>query len=323
MLSSYGIDPGEVTKTNIKRVLLSDPTSATSYASLLQDSRFTALASAFNFDSDGYPQGVMQVQTANAAKNTIARYTDTLGDLKTDQTLGKAESQYYDQTILTISSVDELLKNQRLKAYIVKAYGLGNDDISNETLRRVLTSDPLDRRSFVNKSNNAGYKALAADFNFNSDGTVARSEVGVAQNTDDLVRTYGLYYRQTVEEDAGRQNEGVRLALYFERKASSITSAFSILADKALLQVAQTRARPAGDHVAPGHRPSGGDDQRPHRHRGLQGPREDAVVPDALLSDVGREQFERRHVDIAGGAAHHAANRISSSASICSPACRT
>lgn len=239
MLSSYGIDPSDVTKTQIKRVLLSDPKSPTSYASLLQDSRFTALASAFNFDSDGYAQGVKQVQTASAAKNTIARYTDALGDLKIDQTLGKAESQYYDRTILTVSSVDQLLKDQRLKAYIVKAYGLGKD-VSHDTLRKVLTSDQLDQRSFVNKSNNAAYKALAADFNFNSDGTVARSAVDVAQNRGDLVRTQGLYYRQTVEEDAGSQNEGVRLALYFERKASSITSAYSILADKALLQVAQT-----------------------------------------------------------------------------------
>jgi hypothetical protein len=239
VLSAYGIDPSEVTKTNIKRVLLSDPTSATSYASLLQDSRFTALASAFNFDSDGYAQGMKQVQTASAAKNTIARYTDALSDLKIDQTLGKAESQYYDRTILTVSSVDQLLKDQRLKAYIVKAYGLGKD-VSDETLRKVLTSDQLDQRSFVNKSNIDVYKALAADFNFNSDGTVARSAVDVAQNRGDLVRTQGLYYRQTVEEDAGSQNEGVRLALYFERKASSITSAYSILADKALLQVAQT-----------------------------------------------------------------------------------
>ncbi len=238
-LSAYGIDPSEVTKTQIKRVLLSDPKSPTSYASLLQDSRFTALASAFNFDSDGYAQGIKQVQTASAAKNTIARYTDALSELKVDQTLGKAESQYYDRTILTVSSVDQLLKDQRLKAYIVKAYGLGKD-VSDETLRKVLTSDQLDQRSFVNKSNNAAYKALAADFNFKSDGTVARSPVDVAQNTGDLVRTQGLYYRQTVEEDAGSQNEGVRLALYFERKASSITSAYSLLADKALLQVTQT-----------------------------------------------------------------------------------
>jgi hypothetical protein len=54
------------------------------------------------------------------------------------------------------------------------------------------------------------------------------------------VRTLGLYYRQTVEADTGSQNEGARLALYFERKASSITSAYSILADKALLKVVQT-----------------------------------------------------------------------------------
>ena len=43
-----------------------------------------------------------------------------------------------------------------------------------------------------------------------------------------------------MEEDAGSQNEGVRLALYFTRQASSIKNAFGILADKALTQVVQT-----------------------------------------------------------------------------------
>lgn len=239
VLSSFGIDPNEVTKTQIKRVLLSDPTSPTSYTSSQQDSRFTALAAAFNFDSDGFAQGVKQAQTASGATDTIARYNDTLGDLKVDLARGKAESQYYDQTILTVSSVDQLLKDQRLKSYIVRAYGLGND-VSDDTLRKILTSDLLDQGSFVNTSNNAAYKALAANFNFNSDGSVGRSAVGVAQNRGDLIRTQSFYYRQKVEEDAGSQNEGLRLALYFERKASSITTAYSILADKALLKVAQT-----------------------------------------------------------------------------------
>lgn len=48
------------------------------------------------------------------------------------------------------------------------------------------------------------------------------------------------YVRQTLEEEAGSQNEGVRLALYFQRKASSITSGYGIMADPALLKVAQT-----------------------------------------------------------------------------------
>ncbi|MEI9899775.1 MAG: DUF1217 domain-containing protein [Hyphomicrobium sp.] len=239
MLSSYGIDPDEVTKVQIKRVLLSDAASPTSYASLSQDARFTALASAFNFDSQGYAQAAKQAQTASAATDMIARYSATLGESDLAQTRGKAESQYYDQTILTISSVDQLLKNERLNAYIVKAYDLGND-VSDETLRKILTSDQLDPRSFVNESGNSAYKALAANFNFNGDGTVGRSDAGVAQGMSDAIRTRSLYYRQNVEEEAGSQNEGVRLALYFDRNAAGITSPLGILADKALLKVVQT-----------------------------------------------------------------------------------
>ena len=52
--------------------------------------------------------------------------------------------------------------------------------------------------------------------------------------------TQDAYIRQTMEEQAGDQNEGVRLALYFQRKASSLTGAYSILADKALLEVVMT-----------------------------------------------------------------------------------
>src|SRR6185436_17746538 len=52
--------------------------------------------------------------------------------------------------------------------------------------------------------------------------------------------TVDRYVRQTLEEDAGQQNEGVRLALYFARKASGLTSAYGILADAALLKVAHT-----------------------------------------------------------------------------------
>lgn len=48
------------------------------------------------------------------------------------------------------------------------------------------------------------------------------------------------YLRQTLEEDAGKQNEGVRLALYFDRKAGGITSFYDVLADTALAKVVRT-----------------------------------------------------------------------------------
>ena len=46
--------------------------------------------------------------------------------------------------------------------------------------------------------------------------------------------------RQTVETEAGAKNEGVRLALYFQRKAAGITDVMQILADPALTKVVQT-----------------------------------------------------------------------------------
>jgi len=240
VLDAYGIDPSEVSKSKIKQVLLSDPTNSTSYASSLHDSRFTALAAAFNFGSDGNTLGVRLPQTQEAGRDTIARYMATLGDLEIDQTRGKAESEYYAQTIGTVTSVNQLLKDQRLMTYVKTAYGLNGQTISDETFRKILTSDLLDQSSFVNKSNNAAYKQLAAAFNFNADGTVARSQIGAVQDKGDLVATQDLYIRQTMEQTAGEDNAGVRLALYFQRKASTITSGLSILADKALAQVVTT-----------------------------------------------------------------------------------
>jgi hypothetical protein len=46
--------------------------------------------------------------------------------------------------------------------------------------------------------------------------------------------------RQTLEEDAGSQDQGVQLALYFERRAKSLTTPLAVLADAALLKVVQT-----------------------------------------------------------------------------------
>ncbi|WP_407527463.1 DUF1217 domain-containing protein [Methylobacterium oryzisoli] len=48
------------------------------------------------------------------------------------------------------------------------------------------------------------------------------------------------YLRQTLETDAGVEDTGVRLALYFARQASGLKSAYDILGDPALSQVANT-----------------------------------------------------------------------------------
>ena len=48
------------------------------------------------------------------------------------------------------------------------------------------------------------------------------------------------YTENALETSQGQQNQGVQLALYFQRKAPSITDAYGLLADKQLLSVVQT-----------------------------------------------------------------------------------
>src|SRR5690606_13268765 len=135
---------------------------------------------------------------------------------------------------------DQLLADKRLVAYITRAYGFEREQLSDTVLRQIFTSDIDDPRSFVNLGPNTRFKAMAGAFNFQTDGTARRVVLGLAQDTNAVRETQDLYIRQTIEQTAGEENPGVRLALYFQRKATSITSAYSILADKALLEVVLT-----------------------------------------------------------------------------------
>lgn len=240
VLNAFGLDPADEARSKIRQVLTSNLTDGTSFANRLRDSRYTALAEAFNFDANGMAQGVLRGQLASSKSDTVARFTATLGELEVNKTRGKIETDYYSATIDGIRTVDDLIKDKRLVAYIKTAYGLERETISDSTLRQALTSDLFDPKSFVNRSENYKLREMAAAFNFAADGTVKRVAVGQAQDSDDLLRTQDLYIRQTMEQQAGAENQGVRLALYFQRKASTIVSAYSVLADKALLEVVLT-----------------------------------------------------------------------------------
>jgi len=240
VMRAFGLDPDAESKTKIRQVLTSDLNDPWSYANRLRDSRYVALAEAFNFGSDGLARGPLQAQLSSLKQETIDRYTATLGPYDHQKTAGKVESDYYSATIDTIETVDQLLADKRLVSFIKTAYGIGGETISDSMLRQILTSDVEDPRSFVSLGSNTRFRALAEAFNFGTDGKAKRVTLGLAQDPYALKGTQDLYVRQTMEQKAGAENPGVRLALYFQRKASSIESAYSILADKALREVVMT-----------------------------------------------------------------------------------
>lgn len=144
------------------------------------------------------------------------------------------ERAYYLAHIGDVKSIADFISDDRLFAFAMKAFGLQDMTYAKAFVRKVLTEGIDETDSFANKLADSRYRDFAETFNFARYGETATVFEKTRQGTVDR------YVRLTLEEDAGQQNEGVRLALYFERKASSIQSAYSILADAALLKVAQT-----------------------------------------------------------------------------------
>ena len=143
-------------------------------------------------------------------------------------------TKYYQQNIGSVKSIDDLLKNDRLFDYAMSAFGLSDMSYAKGMMRKVLEGGVKDTSSLANKMTDPRFKAFATAFDFAGKGAAAATSKTA---TADVV---AKYVQQMTESDAGAQNDGVRLALYFQRKAPEIKNAYQILADRALLTVVQT-----------------------------------------------------------------------------------
>ncbi len=247
ILDAYGFDSDSMSKYTLTKILESDPSDPHSFANQSHNAAYIQIASDFNFDANGNAKTANLAQTNTNLAATVQLYTANNGGsvasgatATQQQTLAQTESTYYASTIGTITNVDDFLKDQRLVNYALSAYGLTGDNLTTTDLRKILTSDPLDPKSFINQPENAKYKALDVAFNFGTDGKTLDVPTSQVQDRSQLSATMDNYVEQTMETEAGDQSTGVQLALYFLKKAPSITSAYQILADKALLQFTQT-----------------------------------------------------------------------------------
>ncbi len=151
-----------------------------------------------------------------------------------DEPLVARETAYYRENITKVKSIDDLLADNRLFTYAMKAAGLGDMAYAKAFMRQVLEGGIDDRTSFANTLADRRYREFVKVFNFARYGETTTAFNRTQQGTIDN------YIRQSLEEDAGQSNEGVRLALYFSRQAGKINSAYDVLADRALLTVVQT-----------------------------------------------------------------------------------
>lgn len=144
------------------------------------------------------------------------------------------ETEYYLANIGKVKSIDDFMSDTRLYNYALKAHGLEDMTYAKAFIRKALTEGVSDENSFANRLSDTRYADLVRSLNFAESGETATQTEAAGAGI------VALYKRQTLEENAGNDNTGVRLALYFERMASGISSGMDIVADEALLKVYMT-----------------------------------------------------------------------------------
>jgi hypothetical protein len=175
-----------------------------------------------------------------SALNTFTSYqlitrdiTRSLDQIEAQPTVQR-DTDYYLANIGKVKTIDDFVKDSRLFNYAMKANGLGDMAYAKAFMVKALKEGVKSDDSFANKLTDKRYADFVKAFNFEAYGETATLFPAAQQGTVDR------YMRQTLEENAGKTNEGVRLALYFDRKASGITNWYDVLADTALASVVRT-----------------------------------------------------------------------------------
>lgn len=154
------------------------------------------------------------------------------------------EINYFIENIGSVTTGDELIEDDRLYRFAMRAYGLESQIFAKGLMRKVFEEGVTEPTARANRMGDARFRDIAAAFQF--------AEVGGARTADPafVVEVLNKYTAVRLEED--QPNEGVRLALYFERNAPEIDNWFEALADPALAEVVRvglgfSEASAAGD----------------------------------------------------------------------------
>ena len=168
------------------------------------------------------------------AFNLVARDLPRSLERTAQEPMTARDIAYYEENIRNIRSIDDFMNDERIYRFALKAHGLEDMAYAKAFIRKALEEGTDDRDAFANRLADKRYRDLVETFNFkrydSATTSFSRAQSGTVEK----------FVRQTLEVNQGAQNEGVRLALYFERKAPTLENVFEILADPALLKVVQT-----------------------------------------------------------------------------------
>jgi len=232
-MKAHGLEDMAYAKAFMLKALKEGIQETDSFANKLTDKRYAEFVRSFNFEALGEEATTWVPANHGVAERYLTRATPPGG---TPAEAYVKETAYYSDNIGHIKTIDQFLHkdNERLLLYALQAFGLEASFGDKELLTKMLEGGTEDPDSPANKHENESWAQFVKSFDFAGLGEEATTYNRALRPSVDK------YVRQKLEEDTGQQSEGVRLALYFQRKAGTITNAYEILADKALAEVVRT-----------------------------------------------------------------------------------
>lgn len=168
---AYGLEDMAYAKAFMKKVLQSNLSDPRSFANTLIDKRYRDFAAAFSFGG-----GETKVaQSDNQTDDIIGLYTAAM---KSNLDAVAADTNYYNATIGSVTSADQLLNDDRLRNYVASAFGIDQSKWPRDTIKQVLSSDPSDPNSYFNVTFSSQLDGLNAQLaQAKSDATDASSKI--------------------------------------------------------------------------------------------------------------------------------------------------
>ena len=108
--------------------------------------------------------------------------------------------------------MDDFINDDRLFSFAMQAHGLSDMNYAKAFMAKVLNEGVNADDAFANTLSDSRYREFADTFNFEAFGAAATSFTKANEGTVEK------YVRQTLEEQAGDTNEGVRLHFIFSVK---------------------------------------------------------------------------------------------------------
>ncbi len=137
----------------------------------------------------------------------------------------------FKEEIVNVKSVDDLMKNRTLLTVTLSAFQLESEVDKTAFVKKMLTEDPADKDSLVNKLVEPRWTKLSkALYGLNDNPDFFQDSA----NVDALLKGYKT---NEFEKFEGQNAEGVRESLYFKRIAGGVEEVSQILADKTLMTV--------------------------------------------------------------------------------------